>query len=530
MLLLILTTVLLVTLTIYFRQVYSRFRRYGVKQLKPFPIVGNMGSVTLCLSHYSYDTVKLYSAFQNERFVGRYEYLRPVVMIRDIELIKKICVKDIEYFLDRRVFLDVKVDPFFGRNLFSLKGQEWKDMRSTLSPAFTSSKIRLMVTFMIDVGDQMLKSLNMMIQNSETGYIDIDSKDLTTRYANDVIASCAFGLKVDSHNDRNNIFYAKAKLATFGFKELLTFFALDSWPFLNKIFNITMFPKSTTDFFNKLVMHSIAEREAKQIMRPDMIHLLLEAKRGNLRLEPKGAVEKDPSLGAREKLSKSMNNVDRVWSDDDLVAQAMVFVLGGFDTTSSSIFFALYELALHPEIQERLAMEIKEHNAKNGGRLDYNTILDMTYLDMVVSEVLRIWPSGVILDRICNKDYNLGKPNEEATQDYFVRKGESVIIPAWAIHHDPKYFPDPEKFDPERFSEENKHLIKPFTYMPFGLGVRNCLGSRFALCEMKVMLYHLLLHMEISPCERTCVPAKLTTNTFLLRLRGGHWLRFRPRH
>ncbi|CAG5032383.1 unnamed protein product [Parnassius apollo] len=466
----------------------------------------------------------------DERFVGRYEFLRPVVMIRDIELIKKICVKDIDHFLDHRVFLDVKVDPFFGRNIFSLKGQEWKDMRSTLSPAFTSSKIRSMVTFMNEVGEQMLKSLKMKLQNTETGFIDVDCRDLTTRYANDVIASCAFGLKVDSHTDRNNIFYKMANLAsTFNFKELLKFFALDSWPFLNKTFNITMFPKSTTEFFKKLVMNSIAEREAKQIIRPDMIHLLMEAKRGNLRHKSKGAAEKVTCLKTGEDYSTSVTIVDRVWSDDDLVAQAMLFILGGFDTISSSTFFALYELAMHPEIQERLAMEIKEHNAKNGGRLDYNTILDMTYLDMVVSEVLRIWSLGIVLERICTKDYNLGKTNEEATQDYIVRKGESVMIPVWAIHHDPKYYPDPEKFDPERFSEENKHLIKPFTYMPFGLGVRNCLGSRFALCEVKVILYQLLLHMEISPCEKTCVPAKLTTNTFLLRLRGGHWLRFRPR-
>lgn len=64
-----------------------------------------------------------------------------------------------------------------------------------------------------------------------------------------------------------------------------------------------------------------------------------------------------------------------------------------------------------------------------------------------------------------------------------IRQGETVNIPTWAIHNDPVYYPNPEKFDPERFSEDNKHLIKPFTYMPFGLGPRNCIGKLYLSIE-----------------------------------------------
>ncbi|CAH2105980.1 unnamed protein product [Euphydryas editha] len=67
-------------------------------------------------------------------------------------------------------------------------------------------------------------------------------------------------------------------------------------------------------------------------------------------------------------------------------------------------------------------------------------------------------------------------------------------------------------------------------YMPFGLGPRNCIGSRFALCELKVLLYQILLHIEISPSKKTCIPSKLSTESFNPRLAGGHWLKFKLRN
>nr|AZJ25099.1 CYP9A121 [Cydia pomonella] len=519
---------ILAALYLYCRQVYSRFSQYGVKHKATIPLLGNMASIVFRRKHLVEFFAELYCEHPKERFVGRYEFTKPILVVKDLELLKKIAVKDFEHFLDHALSVNTDIDPLFGRTLFTLKGQEWKDMRSMLSPAFTSSKMRHMVPFIVEVGDQMIVSLKRQLKESENDSIDVDCRALATRYANDVIASCAFGLRVDSHSEPNNEFYKMGYVASnFTFWQMLKFFGHSAFPRLMKKFGLAIFSDSTRDFFNHLVMDTMRDREEHGIVRPDMIHLLMEAKKGRLTHDESSDKDADAGFATVEESDVGKKSVTRAWSDTDLTAQAVIFFLAGFETVSTAMTFLMYELALNPEVQEKLAKEIR--GQEKSGRFDYGSVQRMSYLDMVVSESLRRWPAAIATDRLCIKDYNLGKPNDEATTDYIMKAGESLNIPITAFHHDPQYFSDPFKFDPERFSEENKHKIKPSTYMPFGMGPRNCIGSRFALCEMKVMIYQLLLHVELSPCERTPIPAQLTTDTFNLRLKGGHYLRMKLR-
>nr|QPF77610.1 cytochrome P450 monooxygenase CYP9A151 [Ostrinia furnacalis] len=476
LLILIWSVVALAALYLYFRQLYSSLRQRGLKHFTPVPLLGNMAGMTLRYEHFSDYLKRLYDSFPEERLVGNFEFTNPLVVIRDLELVKKVTIKDFEHFLDHRTVVDDKLDPFWGRNLFSLKGDEWRNMRATLSPAFTSSKIRLMIPFMVEVGNQMISSLKKQIQESGTSSIEVEAKDLTSRFANDVIASCAFGLKVDSQAQQDNEFYEMGKEAsTFKFRQLLVFFGYNSFPKLMSKLKITVFSYRTMVFFRSLISGTMREREDKNIVRPDMIHLLLEAKKGKLTHDDK-VKDTDAGFATVEEsaVGKAKPKVD--WSQDDLIAQTMVFLIGGFETVSSSMAFALHELAINPDIQERLVKEIKEYNAKNGGKLDFNDLQKMPYMDMVVSELMRMWGPGFMVDRICIKDYNLGKPNKNSTEDYIIRRGEGLVIPVWALHRSPEFYPEPDKFDPERFSDENKNNIKSFTYLPFGIGPRNCIG------------------------------------------------------
>lgn len=143
------------------------------------------------------------------------------------------------------------------------------------------------------------------------------------------------------------------------------------------------------------------------------------------------------------------------------------------------------------------------------------------------TETLRKWPNLIATDRVCNKPYTI-QPVNSNEKPLVVEKNEIIWIPIYGLHRDAKYFPEPDKFDPERFNDENKHTINPYTYLPFGIGPRNCIGSRFALLECKTFFYYLLLNFEIVPIEKSNVPLKISKSSFNIKPEGGNWLGLKP--
>ena len=204
-----------------------------------------------------------------------------------------------------------------------------------------------------------------------------------------------------------------------------------------------------------LVLDAIKYRQENNIVRPDMINMLMEAK---------GMIKSDnPKPVARE------------WSDVDIVGQCFLFFFAGFETSAALTCLTAHELMENPEVQERLLEEILEVEQNLDGKpLSYEALQNMRYMDMIVQECLRKWPGAIAIDRVCNKDITYTLENGEKWE---LKKGDCLWIPVVGFHRDPNYFENPNKFDPERFSEENKDKIKPFTYLPFGVGPRNCIGK-----------------------------------------------------
>lgn len=140
-----------------------------------------------------------------------------------------------------------------------------------------------------------------------------------------------------------------------------------------------------------------------------------------------------------------------------------------------------------------------------------------------VLEILRKFPVQIATDRLSTKPYVL-QPTTENETPVLIEVGTAIIIPTYALHHDPEYFPDPEKFDPERFSDENKQNIKPYAYQPFGIGPRSCIASRFAIMEIKLVFFHLLSKFELVPVEKTRIPLVYKKTMMTLSSEYGFWL------
>ncbi|KAL6435948.1 hypothetical protein ACFW04_005653 [Cataglyphis niger] len=148
--------------------------------------------------------------------------------------------------------------------------------------------------------------------------------------------------------------------------------------------------------------------------------------------------------------------------------------------------FAMYELAANPKIQEKLYDEIRAAYEKHGC-VSYDSISEMKYLDCVVRETLRKYPSVGATQRICSESYKI------PDSDVVLEKGTKVLIPIYAIHHDPLYYKNPNVFDPNRFIDENKKNDND-TYLPFGNGPRICIGNIFNICKnlIYVYLFHII--------------------------------------
>nr|CAH7739960.1 unnamed protein product [Callosobruchus chinensis] len=290
--------------------------------------------------------------------------------------------------------------------------------------------------------------------------IDVELKDIFTKFCTDVIATCAFGLEVDSLNEPNNKFYLTGKKAMNfqSISKVLKFLAYSFFPWIMNVFKISFFEDDVRQFFYDLVDETVRMREQNGIVRPDMIQLLMEARKGK---------------------TKKITN-------QDIAAQAMLFFFGGFESVSSLMCFMTHELAENPDVQDRLRTEIRETLDSCNGTLTYEALLKMEYMDMVVSETLRKWPSAVVMDRECTKPYTI-QSTGSGDPPVHLKEGDLIWFSVYGLHHDHKYFPHPQQFNPERFSQQMKEKIQPYTYLPFGLGPRNCVGSRYCQINKRIV-------------------------------------------
>jgi len=181
-------------------------------------------------------------------------------------------------------------------------------------------------------------------------------------------------------------------------------------------------------------------------------------------------------------------------TETTLLAQALNVT--ALDMISATMTMISYYMAMNPEVQQKLHDEIDSIIVgKYNGRVDAETIHELPYLAACLDETLRLAPPLIRPERICTKDWT--SPDGCLK----IKKGTVVMVPLWGAHRNPKYFPDPERFDPERFLPGSQAYVDtpkhPYAYSPFGLGLRNCIGMRLAIETLKVNVCVLLKDFQI---------------------------------
>ncbi|OWK11960.1 hypothetical protein Celaphus_00003041 [Cervus elaphus hippelaphus] len=204
-------------------------------------------------------------------------------------------------------------------------------------------------------------------------------------------------------------------------------------------------------------------------------------------------------------------------SDEDIRAEADTFMFEGHDTTASGLSWVLYNLAKHPEYQERCRQEVQELlRDREPKEIEWDDLAQLPFLTMCIKESLRLHPPVTIISRRYTQDTLL--PDGRV-----IPKGVICLIDIFGTHHNPSVWPDPEVYDPFRFEPENIKGRSPLAFIPFSVGPRNCIGQTFAMTEMKVVLALTLLRFRVLPGDEPRRKPEL-----ILRAEGGLWLRVEP--
>ncbi|PSN49029.1 Cytochrome P450 9e2 [Blattella germanica] len=240
----------------------------------------------------------MYNELKGHAYGGMFQFRKPVVFIRDPDLIKTVTIKDFDYFTDHYFVVTEEADSMWGKGIFNLR---------------------------------------------EAGILVVELKDLFTRYANDVIATSAFGVGVDSFSKPSNEFYLMGKEATsFNGIRVLVWMA-------NAMLDIPVITKRIKKYFTLLIKDAMATRAEKGIIRPDLVQLLMEAKKENLQ------EENNPNHKKKEKMSKLQDEIDAAMRE-------------------------------------------------NGGKISYETLHSMKYLDMVISgSRFALMESKIVLVKLLNR-------------------------------------------------------------------------------------------------------------------------------
>lgn len=496
------TTVLLFLWYSTIKQNY--WKKLGVPYVKPLPFLGSiLENINEPLHELESKRYKKYG-----RLYGYYEGNSPLLSIGEPKILRDILVKDFHAFTGRRKLYSIS--KIAESMLLSLQGDDWKRVRAIVTPTFTTGKIKRMLGIFKECSRTLIDNFKEAAIKGEY----IEAKRLYGAFTMDVIASSAFSIKIDSHNDPNNRFVQNARsLFARNFNWKLIIFIL--FPKLLKFLGLRVGSSNGFEFFTTVIMQMIEERKKTGQARNDFLQLLLDTSKEMAEDGKLDTTEKDDIMENYGKDENDQNINQTIYtkktlSREELVAQCVIFFLAGYETTATTLSFVSYCLALNPDIQEKLIQELDVALIKNNGELTYEVIQSLKYLDNVISETLRLYPPATRVERVADEDYKLGDTGLTIPKDMI------ISIPVHAMHRDPTLFADPEKFDPDRFSPEERAKRDQYSYLPFGAGPRNCIGMRFALMEIKVCLAHVLSNYRFKRCSQTKVPLDFYPNRGLV--------------
>ncbi|CAG2111556.1 unnamed protein product [Medioppia subpectinata] len=445
------------------RRILSYWERVNIPGPTPVPLYGNV--LALSLNPRPYLELKWYKKYG--RIYGVYIYGKPSLRVAEPALIKQILVKNFTSFKNREA-------PSWNATLMSkmlirAPYEDWRRIRVIAGPAFTGGKLKHLYPLV----DQCCRDLvNRLDSRVAANGSPVALRPLISEYIMSALGQCAFSTKVNT--DPTHLFTTEPE----------GYVSVPLW----NVFVTNVLPACLVD---NPVANSLAKWWHSDYLYHRVFTTRLMADRRCDDADKRHDFLQFLMKGSHRSASAAHPDVTGI-TDEEIFAQCFLFFIAGYDPTANTVSHALHELALNPDIQDRL----REETAINGYRdRNYERLSQLPLLDAVVSETLRKYPPLVRVEREAVEDVVLTDDTQGLSVK--VEKGVVIEVPVYAIHHDLDHYPDPFAFKPDRFLPQNRHHIKPYTYLPFGDGPRNCIGMRFGLLMTKLALdYTAMLYVN----------------------------------
>ncbi|WP_135826542.1 cytochrome P450 [Halorussus ruber] len=370
----------------------------------------------------------------------------PGLVVADPDLVQQVLVEKNEKFVKGEF-----VEDNFGHaaeGVFVVDGETWEHRRSLLQPSFRPNHIKEYRDNIVTVTERIAE--RMVTQSGEAVEFDYMMNDL----ALSVLTSTLFGVEQDHQTHERIHELVDDILLRFDGTSYNTFLP----PWVPTVRNLKY--RRGLSGLHDIIDQLIEQRLADGTDGPDLLSVLLEAR------------EEDPEV-----------------TDEVIRDELVTFTLAGHDTTSLGLTYTWHLLANNPEKQEKLFAELDE--VLGGDPPTFGDFPELEYLEQVIQEGLRIFPPVTQLFRETATDVQLG--------EYHVPEGVTVVMPQWILHRDERFYDDPAAFRPERWAGDLEETLPEYAYFPFGGGPRHCIGMRFGMTEMKIVISMLAQQFRFEP-------------------------------
>ena len=400
-----------------------------------------------------------------DTFSVRIGFKNRIILSRDNEVALHILQKNHKNYQKSKIQTE-NLSKYIGKGLLTVNGDFWLRQRRLIQPAFHKEKLNVLTTNMQEVIEQELKELPI---NQP-----LDVFPLMNNLAFTVVAKSLFHLSA-SVEMLDRIKYIIEKVQEFVVKEIRV--PHKSWWF--KLSGQVKEHQLLAEESREIIKKIIQERQSSKASHDDLLQMLLETK--------------------YEDTGESM-------TINQLIDEIAILFIAGHETTANALTFTLQLLGMHPEVQEKIVDEINHIEAQ---QLPLTAQLqNFNYVNAVINESMRLYPPAWITDRVSLED--------DTMAGFSIKKETLVGVSFYALHRNPKYWENPEDFNPERFIGEQRKKSMNYFY-PFGAGPRMCIGMGFAIYEMTLALVHIVKHYQVISNDKEIAINPLIT----LKPKGG---------